>query len=258
MNTFDPRGTPPPRLPGDDFDVPFEEAIAWARERRAVLPEAFYSAELAAVRARSDAISGLAALDQVQQVADSLAEATANGQTMLEWRKTLPDAVLRLGKPRTELIFRNAMQLHYGIGRTLQQRENADARPFLMWDAINDSRTRPAHRAMDGHIAPVDAPIWRKWFPGNVGHNCRCTRIALTAAQAHARGYPTADPGVEPDAGWGGDPTDGQAQLRSVVSQRQSSCLTTFAAGSGSRGLWCDPGPARDRLDAIEDQLKGA
>ena len=37
----------PPRLP-DGFDVPFADAIAWARERRAMLPAEFYGARLQA------------------------------------------------------------------------------------------------------------------------------------------------------------------------------------------------------------------
>lgn len=96
---------------------------------------------------------------------------------------------------------------HYGVGCTLQRRVNAAARPYLMWDAINDSRTRPTHRAMDNHIAPVNDQIWKRWSPP-AGHNCRCTRIALTESQARARGWPKAAPDVEPDAGWEGDPTD--------------------------------------------------
>lgn len=173
MRTFAPISEDPPRLP-DGFDVPFADAIAWARERRAMLPAEFYGARAQAVRARGFAISGLAALDQVQAAADSLAEATASGQTLREWqrgiRESAPDA-FSLGKARRELIFRNAVQTHYGIGRTIQQRENAAARPYLMWDAINDSRTRPAHRAMDGHIAPIDDPVWKKWTPP-AGHRC--------------------------------------------------------------------------------------
>lgn len=170
MTAFDSTRREAPRLPRDDFDVPFEEALRWARERKAVLPEEFYGARLQAVRARSFSIAGLSALDQLQQVADSLAEATAAGQTMREWQRTLPSEVFSLGRARRELIFRNAVQTHYGIGRTIQQRENATARPFLMWDAINDSRTRPAHSAMDGFIAPVDDPIWQRWSPP-AGHN---------------------------------------------------------------------------------------
>jgi len=57
-----------------------------------------------------------------------------------------------------------------------------------MYDAINDRRTRPAHAAMDGYIAPHDDPIWNTWYPLN-GYRCRCSVIALSERQAHARGY---------------------------------------------------------------------
>ncbi|MBS0403058.1 MAG: minor capsid protein [Proteobacteria bacterium] len=243
----------PPRLP-DGFDVPFADAIAWARERRAMLPAEFYGARAQAVRARGFAISGLAALDQVQAAADNLAEATASGQTLREWqrgiRESAPD-VFSLGRARRELIFRNAVQTHYGIGRTIQQRENAAARPYLMWDAINDSRTRPTHRAMDGHIAPIDDHVWERWSPP-AGYNCRCTRISLTEAQARARGYPKAAPAVEPDAGWEGDPTEGNEDLVSVIRSRQASCLTTFAAKKvKERRVWCDEPELARRVETL-------
>lgn len=260
LATFDPRSArdQPPRLPGDDFNVPFDAAIAWARERKAILPAEFYGARLQAVRARAFTVSGLAALDQLQQVADSLAEATAAGQTLREWKRNLPPDVFALGKARRELIFRNAVQTHYGIGRTIQQRENATARGYLMWDAINDSRTRPAHRAMDGHIAPIDDPIWKKWHPP-AGHQCRCSRIALTEAQARARGWPKAGPNVEPDAGWEGDPSEGNEDLVRIVRARQQSCLTTFAAGKiKSRGVWCGSEELAHRVEALHAAVQNA
>lgn len=136
------------------------------------------------------------------------------------------------------------MQTHDGIGRTLQQRENAAARPYLMWDAINDSRTRDSHRAMDGHVAPIGDPIWQRWN-APAGHRCRCTRVALTEAQARARGWPKGAPAVEPDKGWEGDPTEGNADLISIVRERQASCATTFAAKKArARALWCDQAEA--------------
>jgi SPP1 gp7 family putative phage head morphogenesis protein len=263
MHTFDrtgPRPAEPPRLPGDDFDVPFAEAIAWARERKAVLPAEFYGARLQAVRARSFAVTGLATLDQVQQVADAAAQATASGQTFRDWQRAVLAAdqggeLFALGKARRELVFRNAVQTNYGIGRTIQQRENAAARGYLMWDAINDSRTRPTHAAMDGHIAPIDDPIWQRWSPP-AGHRCRCTRIALTEAQARARGYPKAEPGVEPDAGWSGDPTEGNDDLVRIIQARQAACLTTFAPKKvRARGVWCDPGDAEARLKLVAQAL---
>lgn len=250
---FDTPGGPAqvPRLP---FDVPFTEAIAWAEARGAVLPDEFYGARLQSFRARTFAIAGMAALDQVQAVADSLTQALADGETFTTWqrrvREVAPDT-LGLPGSRLELIFRNAAQTAYGVGRTLQQRENAEARPYLMWDAINDSRTRPTHLAMDGHIAPVDDPIWRVWN-APAGHACRCSRVALTQAQARARGYPKAAPAVQPDEGWAGDPTEGNEDLLRLIQARLATCdVQSFAAKkTGGRGLWCDEGEARNRAVA--------
>jgi SPP1 gp7 family putative phage head morphogenesis protein len=186
----------------------------------------------------------------VQQGADAAAEATASGQTFRDWQRAVLTTdkggeLLSLGRARRELIFRNAVQTHYGIGRTIQQRENAAARPFLMWDAINDSRTRPTHRAMDGHIAPIDAPIWKRWN-APAGFSCRCTRISLTEAQARARGHPKADPGVEPDKGWEGDPTEGNEDLVRIIRARRN------AQVSGSRK------PLASDSDVVQRELEKA
>jgi len=55
--------------------------------------------------------------------------------------------------------------------------------PYFLYDAVNDSRTRPAHAAMDGFVAKHDDPVWKTWTPP-CGYQCRCRRIALTEAQA--------------------------------------------------------------------------
>lgn len=243
--TFEGRDSADPRI---GFNVPFSEAIEWAGQRGAVLPDEFYGARLQAFRARSFAVTGLAAIDQVQAVADSLTRALAEGKPMRAWQKEIGEAepaVLGLPNGRLELIYRNAAQTAYGIGRTIQQRENKARRPYLMWDAINDDRTRPSHAAMDGHIAPIDDGVWRVWHPP-AGHNCRCARIALTEAQARARGYPKPAPGVEPDKGWGGDPTAGNDDLLAIVRQRLEQ---PDAPREGrARPMWLDPGEPRDLL----------
>lgn len=110
---------------------------------------------------------------------------------------------------------------------------------------------------MDGFIAPVEDPIWKRWTPP-AGHNCRCTRISLSEARARARGYPKADPGVEPDAGWEGDPAEGNEDLVQVIRARQAACLTTFAAKKArARGLCCDGGAATSLIEPAGDALRG-
>lgn len=152
------------------------------------------------------------------------------------------------------------MQTHYGIGRTIQQRENAGTRPYLMWDAINDGRSRESHAAMDGHVAPVEDPIWQRWHPP-AGHNCRCSRISLTQAQAERRGLGKPAPDAQPDAGWEGDPTEGNEDLLRIVKARRAACEVggSFAAGRGAKapGLWCDEGAARERMQALQTAVDG-
>jgi hypothetical protein len=94
-------------------------------------------------------------------------------------------------------------QTAYTAGLWRQFQSERDRRPYLMYSAINDHRTRPAHRAMSGYIAHIDDAIWKKWTPP-CGFNCRCTLISLTATQALERGYGKQElPSAEPDAGFG-------------------------------------------------------
>jgi SPP1 gp7 family putative phage head morphogenesis protein len=213
---------PPSRPPFSlGFDVTFGEALAAAKKRGVVLSDVFYADLQKQARANAFTVSGLVQIDQVQSVLDSLNRALGDGRLFRDWKREQLATLAGLPKDRAETIYRNAVQTAYSIGRTTQQRENKARRPYLMWDAINDGRTRPTHRAMDGHIAPIDDPIWQKWSPP-AGHRCRCTRIALTEAQAKARGYPTPTPAVEPDPGWNYEKADDQAGKLAEVAKRKA------------------------------------
>lgn len=195
------------------FDLSFAEAIAQARSRGAVLPDEFYNKLQAEARTQAFSVSGLTSLEQIQSVLDGLTQAIETGQTFGEWQKAASADLGTLTPWRRETIFRTGVQTAYNVGRTVQQRENAGRRPYYMWDAINDSRTRPAHHAMSGYIAPISDPIWSRWSPP-AGFNCRCTRITLTAAQASARGYGSKEqPDVQPDDGWGYEKADYQGAM---------------------------------------------
>lgn len=152
------------------LDQAFDDLARRAADRVGLLPEDYYRLP-ARLRSEAFTASGLASLDQINQLKQSLAQAIANGSTLRQWREGLSDDFLKLGNARLETIFRNSVQTAYGNGRTDAQRENKANRPFLMWDAVNDSRTRPSHRAMDGFIAPIDDPIWNVWAPP-AGHRC--------------------------------------------------------------------------------------
>lgn len=81
--------------------------------------------------------------------------------------------------------------------------EVADARPLWQYRAIMDSRTRPAHAAMNGKVYDYRHPIWNTWYPPN-GFNCRCYVKSLSLDQAKERGLEAQTLGVneKPDDGW--------------------------------------------------------
>ena len=89
---------------------------------------------------------------------------------------------------RLATIYRTNMQSAYAVGNWEQITEQADVAPLLLYDAVDDGRTRPEHAQWDDILLPVTAKFWRTHYPPN-GWNCRCGVIQLTKAEAEEFGY---------------------------------------------------------------------
>lgn len=88
--------------------------------------------------------------------------------------------VAQLGSPgRLKTIFRTNVQGAYAAGQWQQIQAQKDTAPFLLYDAVDDGRTRPEHAAWDGTILPVENEFWSTHYPPN-GWNCRCGVIQLS------------------------------------------------------------------------------
>ena len=99
-----------------------------------------------------------------------------------------PGHVVQLGSPhRLRTIFDTNVRTAYAAARYRQQSDNAASRPFWMYSARRDGRTRPSHAALDGRVFPHDDPFWTTHYPPN-GWNCRCRVRPLTAKQVEQRG----------------------------------------------------------------------
>ena len=191
-----------------DFGAPFDVQIAQARAQGVMLSPAYYAMP-AEKRAQAFTVSGLAKLDQVQRVADELAKAQLEGKTLHEFQTWAKDQDWQLPRHRLETIYRNAAQTAYQAGHWRDFEEGKDERPYLMYDAINDSRVRPSHLALDNTIKPVDDPFWDTHSPP-LGHRCRCSIRSLSPREAMKYGGVTQHVPAEggPDEGWGSKPTE--------------------------------------------------
>ena len=97
-------------------------------------------------------------------------------------RKEIDGRTVQLGSVRRlRTIFETNIRTSYSHGRWQRIQRIKDARPYLMYAAVRDSRTRPQHRAWDGTVLPVDHPFWDTHCPPN-GWGCRCTVHQLSAA----------------------------------------------------------------------------
>lgn len=141
-------------------------------------------------RDRAFAVSGVDRLDLVARVHEALAKAVREGTTMETFKKdVLPafEAEGGISRARLETIFRTNIQTAYMAGRHSQMLEAAGVRPFWRYTAVNDSRTRPSHRALHGLVRRYDDPFWDVFYPPN-GFNCRCSVTTLSERQVQERG----------------------------------------------------------------------
>lgn len=228
--------------------IPFHEAIKAAQQRDVVLPDVYYGDLQGLARQLAFSVAGIAALDQLENVKNSLSAALQRGESQQKWSKeVLESGVLELPDYRLDNIFRTNIQNSYNRGRWERFQRVKATRPYLMYDAINDSRVRPHHLAMDGVIRPVDDPIWNTWMPSN-GYRCRCRVISLSEKQALARsgqgkGINKPIPGdVQPDKGWdynpGADLTEG---VKRALDNRDNDVLLAVLA---------------EKVDAFKDEQK--
>ncbi len=169
----------------DNIDIkleslPFEEAVEFLRTKLAMKPAEFARLRRAA-RIHAFTISGIAALDILKDILDAITRSIETGGTIQEFRQEANQHLERRGWQgltpyRLDNIYRTNIQTAFQVGRwrQLTDPDVVAGRPILIYDAVNDRRTRPSHRALDGVARPHDDPFWNTWYPPN-GYRCRCS-----------------------------------------------------------------------------------
>ncbi|WP_347473238.1 phage minor head protein (plasmid) [Acinetobacter thermotolerans] len=162
--------------------VTFLEAMNYAHSRKIMLSEDFYSLDLN-TRQMATTVSFLSSLEQIETVIKAVNKSIADGGTFKDFQKLVSEKGIDLPEHYLDNVFRTNIQNAYGHGRWLQQQRNKKRRPYLMYSAIDDSRVRPSHLALDKIVLPFEHPFWLTHYPP-LGFRCRCTVVALTEAQA--------------------------------------------------------------------------
>ena len=159
------------------------DAIAFWRDKLKMSPGEFARLTDEA-KTLAFSVTQIAKGDELDTVFAALQRAIEEGTTFEDFRKSAADIFERRGWTgpaawRVDTIFRTNIQTAYSVGRYKEMQQVKQDRPYWQYSAVNDSRTRPTHWAMNGKIYPADHPFWDTWYPPN-GYNCRCGVITLS------------------------------------------------------------------------------
>lgn len=199
--------------------VTFLEALRFAHNRKVVLPDEFYSLDLK-TRQLATTVGFLSSIEQIQTVIGAVNKAIADGSTFNDFKKLVAENEIILSDGYLKNVFRTNIQTAYGHGRWQQQQRNKAKRPYLMYSAIDDTRVRPSHLALNRIIRHIDDPFWLLYY-APWAFMCRCTVIALTEKEAKKLGITSDEdlPQVAEDMGWSTSPLT-FGEMESVVDQK--------------------------------------
>lgn len=163
------------------FDVKPEEAIDYFQRKQIVTKKEFNKLSREA-KAGAFYVAGVYKQDVLnafhQEITDALESGQSRQKTIKGFKEILDGAGHKeLGNFHLETVMRANMQTAYGVGRRRAMEEVAEDLPFWEYVAVNDDRTRPTHKALDGIVYPAAHEFWDEHYPP-WGFNCRCSVIA--------------------------------------------------------------------------------
>ncbi|HTF98670.1 MAG TPA: phage minor head protein [Cellvibrio sp.] len=189
------------------FGMEPQQAIGYLQSKGFEITWDWHEAD-AAIHARAFTVAKAARLDLLEDIRNALIDNFRGGKTLRDFQRELTPLLqakgwwgkqiivdsagnaekVQLGSPRRlATIYQTNAQSAYMSGRYRSAMAAVKTHPYWMYIAINDSRTRPSHRALNGKVFRWDDPIWQYILPPN-GFNCRCRFIALTEREVKARG----------------------------------------------------------------------
>ncbi len=199
----------------------FPEAVEFFRTKNLAVSPNSWRDVWAAENVHAFTVARVTATDVLEDIRNSVEKALREGIPLEQFKSEISRTLAAKGWPvgagakggsiltpwRLETIYRTNIQSAYQAGRFSQMLETANLRPYWMYDAVSDRRTRPFHASLNGKVYRFDHPFWKTWYPPN-GFNCRCTVRALSERRMRKmRLEPeTVEPAFKPDEGFGYNP----------------------------------------------------
>ncbi len=173
------------------FNLPPEQAVKYFESKGMAITWGWRDMA-AAAHARAFTVAGVTKLDVLEDIRTELQRAMNEGRTYADFKRDLIPLLQKKGwwgklaqtdmetgemhgkgltPRRLETIFRTNLQSSYMAGRYQAQLADVDNRPWWMYVAIMDNRTRPQHSSLNGRVFRYDDPFWQKFYPPN-GYNC--------------------------------------------------------------------------------------
>ena len=236
--------------------LPPRDAVAYL-ESKGIRPTRHWYDIWQEAQAKAVTVSGMTRLDLLEDVKKGLVDAVKNGKTGKMFIDDLVPILRAKGwtgkrqsvNPKTgevtergldlparlSLIFFQNVQSAYMYGRYRAMLANAEERPWWMYIAVLDSRTRPHHRALHRKVFRYDDPFWKTHYPPN-GFYCRCRVRALSDAQLEREG-------LTPESGEGRMVSrDAVVNPRAPESQRVVREVWGWQERPGGLTHWTDTG----------------
>jgi uncharacterized protein with gpF-like domain len=194
-----------------------EEAIEFFR-RKVLLTDEEFQALSDKNHRKAFTLAGVADIDVIQDVFDSLDTALEQGIDFRDWKQTIGETLSdawggTVANPgfRLETIFRTNLQSSYAAGRYEQAKATREDRPYMMLLDVPDKDQcedcAAISEAIGGKAIPFDE--WDDELPP-YHCNCRDTVITLTEDEAVAQGVLEEMPDLDDhiDDGFMGPPDD--------------------------------------------------
>ncbi len=199
------------------FDKSPEEAVKFL-ESKNIKVSWNWEKQLEIIRQHGFTVAKVTSADILQNFLDELNKALASGKTYDNFKKEMKEILDRKGYSKREdgtawrldTIYRTNLQSSYMTGRYYEMKEAEDAFPYWMYIAVMDSRTRPAHSALNGKVLKADDTFWSTSYPSN-GFNCRCRVRSINDNYLKRKKKKVVNGGdlnFKPDKGFATNPTE--------------------------------------------------